>query len=135
MFSDLRFRLRALFNRRAVEREMEDELRFHLEHEIDKRVAAGVPRHEAERQARIAFGGMDRIREDTRDARGVDRIESLMQDFRYAWRGIVTRPGFASAIVLTLALGIGANTAMFTIVDRLLFRPTSSIPRACSACT
>ena len=123
MLSDLKIRLRALFRRSDVEREMDDELRFHLDHEIAKHVAAGVPRAEAERMARLSFGGMDRIREDTRDARGVNVIENLLQDVRYAWRGIVSRPGFAGAIIIALALGIGANAAMFGIVDRLIFRP------------
>ncbi|MGH7677658.1 MAG: ADOP family duplicated permease, partial [Gemmatimonadaceae bacterium] len=122
MFADLRFRLRALLRRDVLERELDDELRFHLERETDKLMRAGFTRAEAERRARISFGGLDRIKDDSRDARGVDVIESIQQDLRYAWRGLASRPGFTLSIVLTLALGIAANTAMFGIVDRLLFR-------------
>jgi putative ABC transport system permease protein len=122
VFSELRYRLRALVARGAMEREMDDELRFHIEREMEKHMAAGLSRAEAERRARLAFGGVERIKDDTRDARGVGFAERLTQDFRYAWRAIRARPGFAAAIVVTLGLGIGANAAMFGIVDRLLFR-------------
>jgi putative ABC transport system permease protein len=130
MFSDLRFRLRALFRRNAMERELDAELRFHLEREIEKYVRAGMSRADAERRARISFGGVDRIKDDARDARGVQLIDSLRQDLRYAWRSLVSTPGFTAAVVLTLGLGIAANTAMFGIVDRLLFRPPAYLTDA-----
>ena len=130
MLADLRFRLRALFQRDAMERELDDELRFHLDHEVEKLVHQGVPRAEAERRARLTFGGVERIKDDARDARGITTLDSLMNDLRYAWRGLRSKPGFAVPVILTLGLGIGANTAMFGIVDRLLFRPPDYIADA-----
>jgi hypothetical protein len=76
-WSEIRYRLRALFRRDAIERELDDELRFHLEREAEKSVAAGLPRDEAVRRARLTFGGVDRIKEDDRDARGVALLEHL----------------------------------------------------------
>ena len=122
MLSDLRFRLRALFDRRAMERELDDELRFHLERETEKNVRLGMTRPEAERKARLEFGGLERIKDDARDARGISLIDTVGQDLRYAWRGLRAKPGFTFAVVATLGLGVGANTAMFGIVDRMLFR-------------
>lgn len=121
--SDLRFRWRALFRRAELERELDEELRFHLEREAANHERRGVSATEASRRARLAFGGVDRVKEESRDARGVRVLEVILRDLRYAMRGLRARPGFALAVIVTLALGIGANAAMFGIVDRLMFRP------------
>lgn len=122
IFSDLRYRLRAIFRRDAMERELDDELRFHLDQETRKLVEAGLPPDEARRQARAAFGTLEGAKDNARDARGLVILETLVQDLRYATRGLAARPAFSLGIVLTLGLGIGANAAMFGIIDRLLFR-------------
>jgi predicted permease len=120
--SEVRYRVRALIRRGSVERELDLELRFHVEKETEKLLAAGVPRGEAERRARLAFGGIERIKDDTRDSRGLVFLDTLAQDLRYAIRGLRARKAFTLGVVLTLGLGIGANATMFGIVDRLLFR-------------
>jgi putative ABC transport system permease protein len=122
MISDLLYRFRALVRRGAMERELDDELRFHLERETDKLMRMGMSRNDATRQARLAFGGVERIKDDARDARGIALLDTVAQDLRYAARGLRAKPGFTAAVVLTLGLGIGANAAMFALVDRLMFR-------------
>src|SRR5262245_26473188 len=122
MFSDLRYRVRALFRRAAVEQELSSELRFHRERLIAKLVAAGATPEEAERRARLEMGGMDQITEECRDARGVSLVESTLQDCRYAVRQLRKNTGFAAVVIASLALGIGANTAIFTLIDAVLLR-------------
>ncbi len=122
LWSDLRYRARALVSHGRMEHDLDDELRFHLEREAEKNMRAGVSAGEAMRQARIAFGGVDVAKEESRDGRGIALIEGIRRDLDYAWRSLTRSPGFTIAVVLTLGLGIGANAAMFNIVDRLLFR-------------
>lgn len=121
--AEIRYRLRALFARRDLEQELDAELRFHLERETAKLEAAGLGRAEAERRARLAFGGVDVAKEGSRDARGTALVETTLADVRYALRGLRARPAFAIGVALTLALGIGATSAMFTLVDGILLRP------------
>ncbi|HWA15246.1 MAG TPA: ABC transporter permease, partial [Gemmatimonadales bacterium] len=130
MLSDLKYRLRSLFRREAMEQELHDELHFHLEREAAKLEQGGLAPDEARRQARIAFGGVEQIKEASREGRGISWIEAVWQDLRYALRALRRTPGFTLAVVLTLSLGIGANAAMFGIVDRLLVRDPELIQDA-----
>ena len=122
-WSELVHRLRAVLRRDAVERELDAELRFHLEREADKYVRAGLPRAEAERRARIALGGVEPTKEADREARGVALLDAAMQDLRYAVRTLRLTPGFTLAVIVTLGLGIGATAGIFGVIDRLMFRP------------
>ena len=119
-----RFRLwlRAVMRRSRMESEMDAELRFHIEAFAQDLVRGGVPREEALRRARIEFGAVERAKEECREARGVSFINSLVLDLRYGLRMLRKSPGFTTVVVLSLALGIGANTAIFTLLDAVLFK-------------
>src|SRR5689334_23535842 len=106
IWSDARYRVRALFDRDALERELDAELRFHVERETEQLVRAGVPREEALRRARAAFGRVDRVKEASRRARGTAPLESVLHELRFAARRLRRSLGFVAATVLVLALGI-----------------------------
>ncbi len=128
MLSDIRYRLRALFSRASVEQELDDELRVHVEYEAEKYERQGMSHDAARRRARLEFGGVEQVKEASRDVRGIARLESMARDLRHAIRSLKNRPAFTLTVIATLAVGIGANTAIFTLVDALLLRPLP-VPR------
>ncbi len=122
-FHELAAAARALGRRRQDEIELDEEVRFHLDMEAQALEKAGVPPDEARRRARRDFGGVDRYKEEVRDARGTRWLEDLAHDARFSWRSLRRRPGFTFVAALTLALGIGATTALFGVVKAALLTP------------
>ncbi len=123
MLHDLRFRLRALFRKSVVELELSEELRFHFDHEVEKYKRSGMSEKEAMRRARLAFGGQEQVKEACREARGISSLETTVQDVRYSFHAMRKNPGFFIIAALTLALGIGASTSVFSLVNTILLKP------------
>src|SRR5215831_8617527 len=118
----IRLRVRSLFRKSRVEQELSNEIRFHLEKLIEENVARGMTPEEARCAAQRQMGGVEQIKQQCRDMRRVSLIENLSQDVRYALRMLAKSPGFTVVVILSLVLGIGTNTAIFSLIDALMLK-------------
>ena len=119
----LRMRLRALFRRNRVEDDLEEELRYHVQRDTEENIRAGMTPEAARREAILSLEGIERRKEECREARGTRWIERLAADFVYAWRQLLKQKLFSAVPVLTLALGIGATTAIYSVAKAVVFAP------------
>ena len=122
MLNDLRLRARALFKRHAMDGELEEELRFHLDREVEKYRRSGMSDAEARRRAQLAFGGHQQMKEDCREARGTSFLEMTFEDAKYGFRQLRANPTFALVMIVTLGLSIGANSAIFSVINGVLLK-------------
>jgi predicted permease len=129
LFESLRSFVSNLFHRNAIDRDMDEELRSHIEHRADDLERSGLSRAEAGRRARIEFGSYHRFKEESREALGGHFGETFFQDLRFCLRGMAKKPGFAVVAVLTLAFAIGANSVVFGVLNAFILRPLN-VPHA-----
>src|SRR5262249_49300383 len=123
MRARIRSMAEALFRRSRVEQGMDEELRGHIEAYSEDLIRSGVPQVEADRRARLEFGGMEAVKEECREARGLRWPDELRRNIHYAFRTLRKSPGFTAAAVFSLAIGIGVNTSIFSVVSAALIRP------------